>query len=84
LLLDTWSEALLSTGSGVKSSKWNKSGSGQVQIRGEVAPILEAVVKTLRLLVKHFKKNSLDLDEVSQVRSSLDTIFATQFHLIYF
>ena len=68
LLLDTWSEALLSSGAGVKSSKPDKSGSRQILVRPDVAPILEAVVKTMHLLVAHFRKASQDQDQVAQVQ----------------
>ena len=67
LLLDTWSEALLSSGSGLKSAKPDITGSRQVQIRPDVAPILEAVVKTMHLLVSHFRKASEDQDRAAKV-----------------
>ena len=67
LLLDTWSEALLSSGSGLKSAKPDITGSRQVQIRPDVAPILEAVVKTMHLLVSHFRKASEDQDQAAKV-----------------
>ena len=44
------------------------------QIGSDIGPILEAVVKTLHLLVKHFKKTFMDFDEVSQVQQINKTI----------
>ena len=75
LLLDTWSEALLSSGSGLKSAKLDNTGSRQVHVRADVAPILEAVVKTMHLLVDHLRTASEDQDQAAQVLGCLPKSF---------
>ncbi len=55
------------------------------QIGSDIAPILEAVVKTLHLLIRHFKKTSKDFDEVSQVRiTKLFLVFFSQYLKTFF